>query len=630
MKLSVSDIRDRVGYQESKRAQYKRNAVEWEDAWRLKAFDRSPRQAIEQDGQEQVTLPIPFNVVNLASRLISTTPKIDVPPADTTEEADSAAELCEKWLNAMWQKVSRDGNRNIIADAIWWSLVRGRFVFEAKWVGDVLPAKMKKRRLPISVRTLDPLNCGFKQGPLYTEYAYHKYRDDRLNVLQRYPKLKLDRKPNHRYDNEDEEVEITDFWYVDYEDGSVWNAVVVEDEFAKKPIKTDYPAIPLIESYGDTTPLEAEEYRGMSILHPLVQTGLWRYQCRLASQMATGLLWYFWPAILVENEMGQAIDDIKVGPGITTNLPIGTRVTPFQINPNVPLSQAMDSRIDAEVQNSTFPGVMYGKAPGELSAGYGVSLLSDAAKGRIKAVLENLEFGIARVNEAVLGLVAEFGGSKGVDVWGMDERSGQAYRLSLTAKDIEHYQETVVSLKPVVPSDMTQRQTLGLRFVQDGIISRQTFRDKFLDVQAPTDEQKRVELEKVMQREDLQKILGDRTLEAYFGRNWQQKLGVEPPPPPQPPPGPPMPPGGPPPGMMGPKPPPPPPGPPPPIQPPGMGTPLGGGIPPEMAGQMTPELMGLPPDMDPIMMAQMMGQPLPANEEMNILAGLPQGGLPNG
>ncbi len=633
MKLSVEDIKERVDRLELKRQEYKRAALAWEEAWSLKAFERSPRQAIEQDGQEQVTLPTPFNVVNLASRLFSTTPKIDVPPGATTSEADQAAEKCERWLNAMWQQANKQQNRNLISDAIWWSLVRGRFVFEVKWIGDVLPKGLKKRSLPILIRTLDPLNVGVKRGPVWADYAYHKYSEDYLSIKQRYPKLKLKR-DSTKLREEEEELEVVDFWWRDFDDGSVWNAVTVEDEFVKKPVKTDYPEIPIIESYGDTVPLDNEVYKGMSILHPIVVTGLWKYQCRLASQMGTGLLWYFWPAITVMNENGQQIDDIKVGPGLTTPIPMGTKIEMLQMQPNVPLAQAMDSRIDAEMQNSTFPGVMYGKAPGELQAGYGVSLLSDAAKGRIKNNLENLEYGVARVCELALSLVSELGPSKGVDVWGKDDRSGSLYRLTLTPKDIEDYQEATVSLKPIVPNDMTQRQTLGLRFVEQGIISRRTYRDKYLDMPAPADEQARVELEVALQNPDLKNVLGEAAMQKYFGNDWRQELGLPPPQPPPPPgmmgpppggppPGPPMPP----PGMM------PPPGPPPqgpPVQAEGMGTPMGGGIPPELAGQMTPELMGMSAGMDPIMFAQMMGKPLPSNEEMNILQGLPQGGLPNG
>lgn len=631
MKITVSDIQERVSRLEDKRTDYRRAAEAWEEAWSLKAFKRTPEEAITQDGQEQVTLPTPFNVVNLASRLINTTPKIDIPPGATTRDADEVSEKCERWLTAMWQQANKQQNRNLIADAIWWALVRGRFVFEVKWVGDVLPKGVKKRTLPILIRTLDPLNVGVKRGPLYTEYAYHKYTDDRLNIKQRYPKLKLEkhRIGNWRRDEEDE-IEVIDYWWTDYETGRIWNAVIVEEEFAKKPTETDYPEIPIIESYGDTVPLDNETYRGMSILHPIVATGLWKYQCRLASQMGTGLLWYFWPAITVMNEDGRQIDDIKVGPGLTTPVPMGTKIEMLQMQPNVPLAQTVDGMVDGQIQNSTFPGVMYGKAPGDLQAGYGVSLLSDAAKGRIKSTLENLEYGIARVCEMGLGLVSEFGTSKGVDVWGMDDKSGIPYRLTLTPKDIESYQETIVSLKPVIPNDQMAQQTLGMRLVGDKIISKRTFRDKWMQIPVPSDEASRIQYEMALENPELQQAMADYAIEKYEGEDWRERLGLQPPPSPQPPPGPPpgMPPMGPPPGMAGPPPPMGPPPPPPGLQPPGMGTPVGGGVPPVMAGQMEAEMLGLPPGMPPELFAQMMGQPLPPAEQDNLMMGLPQeGGL---
>jgi hypothetical protein len=412
MKLEIGDILERVGRTEGEMEQYRQIADVWESMWRLQVFKRTPKQAIEQDGQEQVTLPTPFNIVNLAQRLFSTTPKIDVPPLQATKEADDGAAKCEQWLQAMWQAVNRQQRRNIIADATWWTMVRGRNVFEVKWVEDDLPEKLRKKRLPILVRTLDPLNVGIKHGPLFVQWAYHKYTDDRLNVQSRYPKLKLlknsTRKQNFGQDYADE-VTVTDFWYTDPETGDVWNSIVVDEEFAKKPFKTDYPEIPIIESYGDTTPLDEETYKGLSVLHPIKD--LWPYQCRLASQMGTGLLYYFWPPITVQNENGQPVDDIIVKPGETTPVPWGTKIDMHQLSPNVPLAQAMMEKIDGNMQEATFPRVMYGDA-GQMQAGFGVDLLSGAAKGRIKSAVENLEFAIARVNEMALALVKEVGSSK--------------------------------------------------------------------------------------------------------------------------------------------------------------------------------------------------------------------------
>lgn len=634
MKLTEAEILDRVNRTEAERAGYVQKAIAWEQAWRLKLFERTPQEAIEQDSQEQVTLPGPRNVINLAQRLISTTPKIDVPTLDDpTAEGDKLAEKVENWLQAALQSINRQQNRNLISDLTWQALVRGRFCLEIKWVGDILPERLKKRQLPILVRTLDPLNVGIKRGTLYTHWAYYKCEEERINVKASFPKLKLDGvfpdDGGQPVRVESSKCWVIDFWWTDPKTGDIWNAILVDGKFAKKPQKTNYPDIPIYEGYGDTAPIEDEEFRGYSLLDGIVE--LWKYQCRLASQMGTGLLWHFWPVITVTSENGTETEDMTLKPGDTVNLEPGQEIKVLSVSPNVPMAQTMDGRIDAEFQNSTFPGIMYGKAPGELSAGYGVSLLSDAAKGRIKSTLENLEFGISVMCRQMLALLAEFAGKdykKGVEVWGLDERSTKTYRSALTAKEAGQFTEAQVSLKPNVPQDLQQIQTLGLRLVEAKIISVRTYRDKFMNITVPADEQLRVELEEAMQSEEMLGLKAQAVLEKYFGPDFREILKIPPPEPPAPPPGPPpmqgppgMPPGmdpsmmGGPPGMM------------PPGQAPAALTgPMGGGIPPEMQGQMTPEMMGLPANMDPIMFAQLTGRPMPPAEELNRLQGLPQGG----
>jgi len=101
-----------------------------EEVWRGEVFPKTSAEALASDGQEQVTLPTGYNIIQLASRLIGNKPGIDVPPLDVTKEADESAEKCERWLTAMWQAVNRQQERNIIDDAKFWTFLRGRNVFD--------------------------------------------------------------------------------------------------------------------------------------------------------------------------------------------------------------------------------------------------------------------------------------------------------------------------------------------------------------------------------------------------------------------------------------------------------------------------------------------------------------------
>lgn len=659
MKYTVEEIEEHVSDCEQARSGYTVAAQAWEKMWTLQLFEKDPKTVLRREGREQVTLPTPYNVVHLARRLIASEPRIEVPAEDNENDDDTSADKRERWLQAFWQRANREQRRDIIADAAWQVLVRGRCVFEVKWIERELPKKLKGRRLPVLIRTLDPLNVGIKNGPLYTEYAYHKYRQERQLAAQRYPNVKKSStwRESTRRDRTDE-VEVIDYWYTDG-DGGVWNAVVIDGVFAKAPKLTSYPDIPIVEGLGDAAPIQNEEFRSLSILAPIRE--LWPYQCRLASQVGTGLLYYFWPAILVSNEMGQQVPDLEIRPGVTTPVPMGTKVEMVRGDVNVPLATTMLSQIDANIQQSTFPGVMYGQAPGELSAGYGVSILADQARGRIAQFRTNLENTLEHVNELVLGLVEDNADDKGVKVWGRGGGDGKLYHEVLTPADIGGQWHNLVNLTPQITTDDAQKQTLGLRMVQSRIISKRTFRDRIMSLPFPADEQERIELENAMESPQLQPKVLLRAIQSYFPDSWEEIIkgtpyeqialqdeGLAPPQgapggPGQPPPG--LPPGGAPPVGMAPGQPPPgglpsellaqlmaqQGGAPPPQGPPGMipaqSPGMVPGLPPQMQGQLTPELLGMGaagPGTPPGMYQQMVGQEMGPDEELDRLALLAQ------
>jgi hypothetical protein len=643
MRLSIEDTLERIDETEDTLGKYREYAKVWEKMWCLDAgWNRSTTDAINVDGQEQVTLPTPYNVVSLAERLITTEPDIDVPPRNVDVISDSERDKKQRWLKAMWQRASHQSRRDIIGDAWWTALVRGRGVFEVKWVDNVLPKRMRKNRIPILIRTLDPLNCGFKHGPLYTEHAYHKWEERPELLKQIYPKLKFEvredrskrRRPGRM--GEADTVEVVDFWYVSPKDGSIWNAVVVDRQMAKAPTKTDYYDIPLVQFRGENYPIGKEEYDGLSLLHPIKD--LWPYQSRLASQIGTGLLWYFWPHMSVQNEYGEEMPDRDIKPGETVQYPWGTKIEMIQMAPNVPMADKMMQIVHGASQQSTFPEVMYGEAPGDLQAGYGVSLLADAAKGRVKKPRRNLEMAIEVVNEIALCMVEAFGDEdEGVSMWGHGEREAGQFTVTLLPEEIDGYYENRVTISPRVPTDELQKTTLGIRLAEGGHISDQTLRKKYIGEVLPDDEQQRIVLEQAMKSETLAPAVQRRTLEKYFGPNWREELGLD-----QPMPQPGVPPGmqmteegqlvpmpsaapmmngiagAPPPGMA--------PEPPTMPLPPEMGGPppeaiqpesiSGGVLPPALEGQLERGPMGLPPDTPPELLAAALGRGEPTEDEI--------------
>lgn len=666
-------ILDRVTRHDYERTAYKTKVLNWQRMWKLDPGFNEPLSQAILKGQEQVVTPTPFNVVNLSQRLLSTTPQVNVIPMDiASEESVGYSESCEKWLTAMWKRINFDQRKNVLADAVLDVLLCGRFAFEVKWIKQNLPPALKKTVFPILVRTLNPVEVGMSMGPYAPEFAYHMYTDTARNVVRRWPDLKnaeagsklrqvIDNMERNSQRTEDQEVCVIDYWAMDPETGAIHNAVMVEDEYALEYKVTKYPYIPIIVGKGDYAPHLGDAFDGLGILHSI--DGLWQYDCRLKSQMATGLLWYFWPEFLVSNENNLPVDDIEIGPGRTEPVPYGTKVEQITMNPNVPLAEAVSTFVEGAIQQSTYPEVMYGQAPGDLQAGYGVSLLSDAAKGRIKNFQESLEMALSHVNSLVLCLVEKFGGKDGVDIYGVDARDNLKYRLNLNKSMIQGNYQNEVKITPAIPQDDANRIVIGKQMADGHYISNDTFRDQYLSVKAPTDESKRIAFEEVMQSDELRNFRGQQALIAYFGE--EKALAVmygttympEPPegytwtkqpdgsvtlkkaPPPQPTPGPsPL---GPPNGVgpLGPPMPPTNSGPPlggppslaPPIQPPAtLAGPTGGGFPPTMNGQFSPELMGQNPAMPPGQFDALMNTLGSGQQQMNLAAGMNPDGLPNG
>lgn len=496
----VSEIdRDRIAFTTA--------ADIWEDAYALRAFDDTAAEKLAREGIEQVTLPTPQAVTGLARRLIADNPKIVIPPrGEPTDKEDERLRLIEEWLTALYPANNTQYQTNVISDLGWQSVVLGRHALEIKWVREKLPKHRQKSSLPIMMRCLDPRNVGVLRGPLFPMAAYHKYTVNIKELVQTYPEYGGDRRKNKaksfydRYladqDSIQTEVEITDFWWVE-DDGKVWNAVLLDDwDFAVEPWETKYCEIPIIEGYADSSPSSDEVLKSLSLLAPIVD--LWKFQCRMVSMSGTGLQYLFMPLLLAVNDgTGGDMPDLTTGliPNTINYIPSGYTIQQITPQANLNLLQSVFNQVDAASQQSSFPGVMYGQAPGDIQAGFGVNLLRDQAQGRIKGIRNNLENTLATAHRIVLGLVEELAGKDGVTLWGYHEGDRKTYTLTLTKKDIDGTYENRVVLAPAVTDDNVQKQTLGIQMANARAISWSTFRDHFLSVDLPRDEDVRIALE---------------------------------------------------------------------------------------------------------------------------------------
>src|SRR5690606_8379330 len=404
MKLSVDDVRDLVQEVEESRQGYAKAAEAWEKMWRLEAFETTSKDASELDQVERIATADPYNILQLVGRFIADDMRAEMPCWTATPDDDERSTKIAEWLVAFHQRSGKQQGSSLTQDMAWMSAVRGRGALQVVSVRDVLPKRLVGNTLPILLRTLDPLSVGIKRGPLWTEYAYHKYSAKASYIKQHYPDFDLDDLNDGLRGRRDVRTyEVVDFWYTG-DDGSIWNCVTIgatsgrrtKQGFAKKPTKTDYPDIPIIEWTGDGAPLEDELSRSLSILHPLHK--VWPAKCRAASHIATAMRYYTNPLIVTRN----IPNDIEVGPGAVIKLTSDQQsIEAIEFNANIPIVQTFLDILEAQIGQSTFPPVMFGDS-GNMQAGYGVNILAQQARGRSNNIRRNMASALESANPLVL------------------------------------------------------------------------------------------------------------------------------------------------------------------------------------------------------------------------------------
>lgn len=518
MRLSVGEIRDKVQAIADERASFVKGAKEDEKLWSLRHYKTTAEDKIKTTGQEQVLIPMPYNVVGLARRLMATEPKIEVPSIDGSADRDDRSELIERFMTAFYELANRQQERIILADAVWYQLVRGRCCFMVQWVKDWLPHQVQQTHLPISIRTPDPLDVGVFRTEYYTEYAYHRYNEEIGSLRRRFSRVDFGTDRMRGRDDK-YQLEVIDFWYRGKR-GEVWHAVIVDDQFAIPPAKTNYPDIPIIEVLGDSTPLRDEGLRGQSLLFPVRDT--FKYYSRLASNMGTAVLQYAWPTLLWYGP-GLA-PDLKVGPGQIVPIPKDSRLEQLRYDVNEPLVQSMMGMVQNSLSESTFPAVMYGNSPGELQAGYGISLLADQARGRVQMFQANMEMGLAKVNAIILALIEAMAEEEGVEVWGKNTADNRMFRTVLKPSDIKQNYSNMVTLKPSIPQDDIQAESINMQKVSNQLMSRRTFRDKGSSMAMPSDEETRILVEQAQMHPDIQARMSARAIVEANPDDWQDLI----------------------------------------------------------------------------------------------------------
>jgi hypothetical protein len=517
MKLDAEEIGDLVKDTEQKRSQWSRAADAWEDAWKMASYTKSRFDSIREDGEDKIVSPDTFNVIQLLQRFVADDMRVEIPSLTGKDDDDERSEKLEEFLVAFDRESNRQQGCNHVRDAVWQSGVLGRGAAQVLWIGDVLPTGVPNRTLPIWRRKLDPRNVGVGRGPYWTDYAYHKYKTTRSDIEQRYPKFQFDERDT-KYGVTgyyDDKYEVVDFWCL--HKGAIWHGVVIDDKFAKPMYQTDYPDIPIVEWYADGAPVDDELLRSLSIIHPIYD--LWKLKNDLMSKVATGLMYHYDPLIIAKGFNDKK--DIDLGPGQIAYINPNQELDMFRPEPNVPMAQNLLGMVQQGIDQATFPSVMYGENSG-VQSGYAVNSLAQQAKSRANTIRDNIEAAIEQENQLVLGLIEAFGGDEGVEIYGRSQQRDRGGPLRINKDDIKGNYSNHVILTPESPMDDNARIMAWLQLYDRGIASKETIRNRVINISMPRDEETRISVERALESPELAQKKTLRSLqERYKQDEWE-------------------------------------------------------------------------------------------------------------
>lgn len=600
MAWDIEEVQKAIRDVESDRTKLVQQMEVYEKAWRLDFWGADDYQIAKDKGWKLYTSPEPRNVVGMAMNLLNGKLKVNCPAYGPDGVEVRNSEVRARFLELLIEKQSQIHDMSLLEELGWFGAVRGRMVLQVAYIWNELNDDQKYFMPPIVYRALDPKACGFKRDAMGIQYAFHKYSERIENARRKYPEYFKDKSlegiiPSQKPDRQNNtDVEIYDFWYMDKQP---WHCVLIDNEFAKKPRKSQFPKIPLFERNNDPAPATKERWRSGSILDGML--GTWAELNYLHSMHITAVSKKFFPAMYFSNDEERPVPTLDMGPDASNVLPPGMKPLPGPDDrPDINLATSAIEMFSEYQQKATFPNSIYGET-GQQRAAYGAHMLMSTAARRVTPLKTQVENILQEANELALCMIKKFSPDE-IEMYGYNRATQKGERIALGSDMIGERYDNTVSLEVIVPGSNMQNANIAIQFKREGLLSGQTARRVGMPAEwyVPDDEHLRILEEVLEENEELKKEIMER---VYFQRTGQQ---MPQPPPPEPPPG--QQPGQPP-GAMGQGPVPPvgqpPMGPPP--QP--MGPPPGYGA-PSPAGP--PQPMGPPMGMPPQPMAPPQGMPM--------------------
>jgi len=483
-------------------------------------------------GHTAITENNPWVIVNFATSIIAMRPPQHKVPlafgAGDHELNDYRSAELERYLISIWNNVDKQQRLQKHSRFDWelsfYAVLRG-------WVAGVVAWDDENPQFPFHIKLWDPYHV--YPDPDISDLIIRRYRRSAASVIDEYPALdgKID-------DDKHKDHDIIEIFHRDKHGilvGNEWAKPMTEHDLGRPqvimipvgpmPIRSlagKYNRTESISRLGDNS---YTGYMGQGILFPVVSAQ--KYQNLLASQIADLVQQFSQPAIIVKTDEGQPVD-IETTPGVTIGMKPHEGVDFARPNTFPPDLMAWMQRQASMIERGSFPNVMYGATPHEMSA-LARSLIHNAGVMRIEPAIDACTFFYEAADALILEQTELYATDRTVNMRGTDylNKPFRAVKSLWEIKNlIQNDYEVVVDKKPFLPQDRAGNVQMAGMIKQYGIWDNKTINDVLFseDVHDPQGVEQRLIDEKVRNNPEAIALLAETTAPITVSRNLRLQL----------------------------------------------------------------------------------------------------------
>lgn len=454
--------------------------------------------------EERIQTNKATNVVDISHSILTLhPPKVTAQPITPSRRSDKVADNVEKFINGVLYVNDLRLQEAQVSKAIFDQVLYGRGAMFSGWNPELEGDDDEYSELPLVIRYVNHRNLyclpGGNKRDIAQMYACWRTAEDLEAEWGKRISVSIEGGGRRRAE-EDEELVYKDLWW--YKGHKVWHCAAAGATWLRSPVRMPYYSkLPYTEFVGRGTTSEDLHLQYLGVLYPL------REAIQILERwlnLGTTVVTHFAdPPIFYDEKIKNP--SMSAGATIPVRLGMGESITNKVFIPRPTEASAGTWRFIQIAEQMTEEGGFsrWAYANVEPESGPVVQGMNANDRVRLTVFKRNAELGVSSVIQKVLDCAYAFArddtkGKKGnprrLQVFSEGERSA----ISLQAKDLRGWLVTA-KLSAKLPTDEARDIAIASNARQAGLpISAYTMQQRFLGIDQPADEERRLMVEQFM------------------------------------------------------------------------------------------------------------------------------------